>query len=329
MLHVTNGDCAAEVLRAAGMRGTVLPWRDVLHEGPVPAGLPLAALSRVRADFIASGGWAPAEEVRRGFAERDRVLASAGGEDEVVLWFEHDLYDQLQLIQLLDWFADHPHPRLTLVNPPEYLGELDVDRARELFGAREPVTAAQLTLGRWAWDAFRGPDPRQVETVMYADDAGELPHLADALLRLLQELPDSETGLSRSEAQILDAFAAGPRTLAEAYPASHHEREDAVWLGDATWVDYVHRLAGGASPLLELLDGAGGPDLRAGMRRRARLTDTGREVLAGESDLVWLNGIDRWMGGVHLRGREVPWRWDAEEGCIVEERIDDENDVDW
>jgi hypothetical protein len=25
---------------------------------------------------------------------------------------------------------------------------------------------------------------------------------------------------------------------------------------------------------------------------------------------VALNGIDRWVGGVHLRGPEVPWRWD-------------------
>jgi hypothetical protein len=24
---------------------------------------------------------------------------------------------------------------------------------------------------------------------------------------------------------------------------------------------------------------------------------------------VNLNGIDRWIGGVHLRGRETSWRW--------------------
>jgi hypothetical protein len=25
---------------------------------------------------------------------------------------------------------------------------------------------------------------------------------------------------------------------------------------------------------------------------------------------VALNGIDRWVGGVHLQGRDAPWRWD-------------------
>jgi hypothetical protein len=63
MLHVTNGDSAAEGIRASGVAGEVLPWRDVLHEGPVPAGLALAELSRVRAGFIADKGWGEAEEV--------------------------------------------------------------------------------------------------------------------------------------------------------------------------------------------------------------------------------------------------------------------------
>jgi hypothetical protein len=313
MLHVTNGDSAAEIIRAAGVEGTILPWRDVLHEGPVPGGLSLERLSAVRADFIASNAWGPVEDVRREFAERDRTLTTSMHEHEVVLWFEHDLYDQLQLIQLLDWYADHPHPRLTLINPPEYLGSITTEHALELFRARQPVTPGQLALGRWAWDAFRSTDPRHIETVLYADDSGELPHLAEALFRLLEEYPAVGTGLSRSEEQILIAFAAGPRTLAEAYPASHHEVEDTVWLGDATWVSYVERLAGGAEPLLAF-EGDGGD----GMQRRARITDVGREVLWGRADLLWMNGIDRWIGGVHLSGRDVPWRWDADEECIVE-----------
>jgi len=33
-------------------------------------------------------------------------------------------------------------------------------------------------------------------------------------------------------------------------------------------------------------------------------------VLAGKADHITLNGIDRWIGGVHLFGNQVPWRWD-------------------
>src|SRR6185436_9837159 len=97
-LHVTNGDHAVAVLRAAGMQGEILPWRDVLHEGPVDAALPLEAHSKLRARFIAEAGWAPRAEVEASFAERDAALRGSSRAPEVVLWFEHDLYDQLQLI---------------------------------------------------------------------------------------------------------------------------------------------------------------------------------------------------------------------------------------
>ncbi|HYH80292.1 MAG TPA: DUF1835 domain-containing protein, partial [Longimicrobium sp.] len=123
MLHITNGDSAGDLLAGCGLGGEVLCWRDVLHEGPVPATLPLPELSAVRARYIAGCGWGPADEIAREFAARDAALAAAGAHDEVVLWFEHDLYDQLQLIQLLDWFAARDGAtRLSLVCGAEYLG---------------------------------------------------------------------------------------------------------------------------------------------------------------------------------------------------------------
>jgi hypothetical protein len=50
------------------------------------------------------------------------------------------------------------------------------------------------------------------------------------------------------------------------------------------------------------------------------MTDTGRTVLAGSADHIALNGIYRWIGGVHLSGREVPWRWDVRAPAIVSGR---------
>src|SRR5512141_1110180 len=104
MLHITNGDAAANVLRRAGITDPILPWRDVLHEGPVPSGLSLRELSKVRAEFIAECGWGRLEEVTRQFNVRDETLESSGADADVVLWFESDLCDQLQLCQVLGWY---------------------------------------------------------------------------------------------------------------------------------------------------------------------------------------------------------------------------------
>jgi hypothetical protein len=48
------------------------------------------------------------------------------------------------------------------------------------------------------------------------------------------------------------------------------------------------------------------------------LTDTGRAVLAGELDRVSHCGIDRWLGGVHLQGRCMTWRWNPDKQRIVQ-----------
>ena len=56
LLHVTNGESAGNTLRQTALGGAVLPWQDVLHDGPVPA-LPRQELLRARARFLADCGW--------------------------------------------------------------------------------------------------------------------------------------------------------------------------------------------------------------------------------------------------------------------------------
>jgi hypothetical protein len=229
VLHVTNGDCAIAVLRAAGMHGDLLPWRDVLHEGPVDPRLPLADLSAVRARFIADSGWASLEEAGRQFRERDERLQRCAADEEVVLWFEHDLYDQLQLVQLLAWFRAHPHPRLTLVCEAEYLGEMAPSRAAALFASRRAVAPEQLQLGWEAWNAF----PGGIESFLMKD-LSRLPFLEAALKRYLEEP-------RRTEALIAGALAGGPLEFGELFRRTQ-EKDEPRFLGDTVFLQRVERM---------------------------------------------------------------------------------------
>jgi uncharacterized protein DUF1835 len=324
MLHVTNGDSAANGLRAAGVPGEVLPWRDVLHEGPVPAGLSLAELRPVRARFIGEEGWEGYEKALADFARRDAALEDFGRHEEVVLWFEHDLYDQLQLLQLLDFFAgrDLGGTRLSLIGVGEYLAPAGPKRLRELFPERREVSAEQLRLGRAAWDAFRAPDPTAIEELL-AGDTSPLPFLAAALRRHLEQFPSTKNGLSRSEEQALTAIDGLSCDLEEAFLGSQ-SREEPRFLGDSTFASYLEDLSRGATPLVLFAEGGPialprdpGEARRRFWRRRAVLTEAGREVLDGRRDRVRTQGIDRWLGGVHLQGHEAAWRWDPEARRLV------------
>ena len=329
-LHVTNGESAANTLRRTGLGGAVVSWADVLHEGPVPA-VPPGELRAVRARFLASCGWGDARTIEHDLERRDGLLGTALREcRHVVLWFEHDLYDQLQLLQILAVAARAglEPGRLELIAVGSFpgrpgfggLGELDAEELESLWPARTPVTAPLAELGRAAWTAFTTPDPRELELFL-ARDLVTLPFLAAALRRLLEELPDARTGLSRSERQSLELLAEAPRTPPELFLAAQR-LEEAPFEGDAwSW----RRMAGlgcGETPLVAREDGRPLPappplgDARAFAGGRLVLTGAGRDVLAGRADRVQLLGLDRWLGGTHLAGADTP-RWDRDARRIV------------
>ena len=325
MLHITNGDSAGASLRQAGLSGQVIAWQDVLHEGPVPADLYAEELRVVRARFIAEMGWGAHDTVLAEFTARDAALARAAAQDEVVLWFEHDLYDQLQLLQILDrlsGIAPGQH-RWHLICVGDYqveprfmgLGQLTPAQLAALFPSRHVITPEELALGRAAWAAFRAPDPAAIEHLL-ASDTTALPFLSGALARHLEQFPSTGDGLARTERQILEAVSGGARTPPTLFQAVQ-QREERPFMGDLSLWTYARDLSLEPHPLLAT---AGGgvfalPDSNGGggafVAQELSLTESGRAALAGQADWVTLHGIDRWLGGVHLQGHEAAWRWDG------------------
>ena len=296
MLNVTNGDSTTATMERAGIAGDLLPWRDVLHEGPVPD-LPDDELRRVRADYLATLGPVETAEVEAELLVRDERLADAVDSCEpVVLWFEHDLYDQLQLIQILAGLPDFP-TRVELIcigtfpGRPDFhgLGELEPGELASLWPVRTAVTPEHVHLARDAWAALRGRDPRALARAAATPDE-RLPYLAPALKRLLEELP-----LGAAE-----AVAAGARDRGAAFLAAMGA-EEAPFMGDTIAFDRLERLEG-----LVHDNGA------------LKLTADGEAVLAGKADRVELIGIDRWLGGLHVTSHGRVWRWDHARGLLSE-----------
>ncbi len=50
--------------------------------------------------------------------------------------------------------------------------------------------------------------------------------------------------------------------------------------------------------------------------QRIQLTALGHALLEGATDWIDANGIDRWLGGVHLRGDAV-WRWHTDDQRLI------------
>jgi hypothetical protein len=314
-LHVTNGDIVVDLLRRAGLARDALAWVDALHEGPVPAGLGDAELRRARAEFLAAADGVAAAEVAGRLEARDRAL-DANRDGGYLLWFEADLYDQLQIAQVLTALGGLgvAPGRVTLVCVGEYpgvahfggLGQLEPEQLPGLLDtAAVRLTAGAFDLAAAAWAALRAEDPGGLDRIA-ASRSPELRFLGDAYDRLRREYPSTRDGLSLTERRILAATAEGPGPVpAGTVFARVGEREPRPFLADLFCFRAMDRLAGVRVPLL-----AADPDGPVAAATRLRLTGAGRAVLAGEADHVALNGVDRWVGGVHLQGPEARWRFD-------------------
>jgi hypothetical protein len=192
------------------------------------------------------------------------------------------------------------------------LGQLSPDQLASLLGTRERVTLRQTELARAAWRAFTSTDPTSIERILERDTSA-LPFLAAALVRFLEEYPAVGSGLPRTERQILGGLTSGITTPVDLFRYSQ-SLEERLFMGDATFWARLDALARGPRPLLRL---NGRPTEQKLPSSAIEITDDGRRVAAGEADWIALDGIDRWLGGVHLVGRAVPWRWDPETRRLV------------
>ena len=309
--HVSSGTATTRHFEPAGIPGSWSIWADPLYEGPVPGGLTDAQIMEVRRRYLSDPDDAvdPVNDLNEWRAAIERFDAY----DELILWFEHDLFDQLNLIQLLTWIQARvpPSKPVSLVcigsfpGRPHFkgLGELSPRELAPLLDTRQRVTAAQYSLAEGAWTAFRESSPEPLDDFRRSDTSA-LPYLSAALTRFLQEFPWTTDGLSRTERRLLE-LADGGIDLWSAFPRMH-DGEVAYYVTDLSLAAMAETLSRASPALLNLTSGHHQPTLDASVT----LTDAGRKVLARQADRIALCGIERWLGGVHLQRDANRWRWD-------------------
>jgi hypothetical protein len=332
-LHIGGEEAVADLLRSSSLTGEVLAWRDCLHAGPVPAGLSLEEMSNMRARFVSGSlEGRPYEEVLAKFNERDNLLKDFKRFDEVTLWFGSGLDDQLRMLQILTWFSQRGLGKTLLsllcidgypgVEPFTGMAILSPSQLASLHVQRQPISTDLLELAKRAWDAFCAESPLELSNLAQ-QELHLLPFLRAAIRRQLEQFPWTRDGLSRTEQQILRAIAGGPATLGSVYRMSQIELEEAPFMTEPPFLHVIKMLCSGRPNLIEFVDGQtltdedGPPYDMSIWDRSLQLTDIGRKILGGQADCIRLYGVDRWLGGVRLRGSRAEWRWDGQRRILV------------
>ncbi len=322
-VHIRCGSDIRQGLKSAGFGGDFVEFADPYCHGPVPEG---EDLGEVRSQFISKTYGLPIAETRARQQREFTELSEAIRRGRVVLWFEHDSYDQLILARILALLAEQNErqkppagvelvcidrfPAITRFNG---LGQLSPAALRMLWQQRRPVTAQMMKLGSNIWNALRQTSPAALFAIAQQGTPA-LPQMAPALLRHLQELPGLDDGLGLTERLTLQMLAEGPMTGSQLFRKLQLESEPLPYLGDLMYWSFLSDLEKAENPPIET-EASAAPQIWPD--RRVSLTLIGEELVAGGADFQALGAVPRWVGGVEISRRTPPWRWDQTAGRPV------------
>ena len=325
MLHILNGDATANVLKETELSGELLPWREALVAGPTPRDLSFEEWINLRANHLSEDYEKTVDECKASLLNQEEVLRTFSKHEEVVLWFEHDLFCQVNLIYLLNFFSKQKEnqTRLSLICIGDFpgivnfkgLGHLSPAQLASLFEQRQNITQNMLELGHEAWAAYCSANPTAIETFLQKDSS-ELPFLKEALLAHLVRFPALKNGLGRVEKVALDLITGGIDQFKPLFPM-FGELEPVYGFGDAQFWNHLKYLSKLKAPLITIL---GVNEIDRALSNDEftysffKVTEKGKAILNGEEEL---QEIDSWLGGVHLNGETDLWRWDERNQQLV------------
>jgi hypothetical protein len=312
-LHLRCGSDIQPTLQAAGFSGGFLEVSYPYCYGPVSAA---ADHLELEARFITEST-EPLFQVsfedalQRRHDEERALAASAANAERIVLWMEHDCFDQLVLLRCLAHYASTQPPGvLELISIDHFpgtmrfigLGQLPAEALRLLWEQRHPVGPSQLALAQQAFAALRRDDPRPLAALMRGG-AAALPYLGRALHRLLQELPWTGDGLSLTERLILQLLAHSEATFQQLFRKLNFERDPLPFTTDLKLLDTVVGLRELSQPLVHIASEG------AWYEQLLQITEAGRTVLRGDCDAQTLQPRGRWVGGARVSVGPGGWRW--------------------
>jgi hypothetical protein len=328
VLYITNGDVANQYFRSIGLQGDFLSWDDVLHIGPITNHSSLARSSNIRAAYLASLGWGTLEFIQNKFDQRDQrfVQAVKNLDCEIVIWNSFELFDQLQLMQICSWlYVNAPDsPSIKVIFVEDYLGEKSIPAEKWLALAKNAssLSFAQIQLGHQCWQAYTHKTPEALAEIYLNRDLSLWPFLKQALERLLQELPEKKSGISRTEALILKALRRQNLSLNHIFQTLG-QSESIRFMADLPFLVILDEMINSDLPLIEPEDH--GPfnakyskhPSRDWTERLFCLTEAGESVFTKHVDWLSQHAINRWWGGCHLTSVN-DWRWDSSVKQLLE-----------
>ncbi|MGB5479905.1 MAG: DUF1835 domain-containing protein [Eudoraea sp.] len=211
-LHITNGDSFTQKLKTLKLKGDIITWREMLCEGKTETNVGSESFWKTRFDFLhknykVSKSW---------FVEKTlkeyRSLCNHKQQDQIILWFEYDLFCQINMLAVLSWLKKHRrYAEIYLVcsgdedetNRLYRLNDLSDEQLFNSYENKVKLSQNDIEYADYVWQLYCSDNPIRLENLIDFDNY-QFDYLSDAIKVHLRRFPTIKNGLNELENRVLE-----------------------------------------------------------------------------------------------------------------------------
>jgi len=211
ILHITNGDSFTNVLKSLGIKDEIVTWREMLCEGKTTTDVGSESFWKTRFEFLHQSYKVSKDTFINFTLKEYRNLCNQKSQEEIVLWFEYDLFCQINMVAVLSWlkkYRSNAHISLVCSGNEDgsdkmfTLPELNKDQLMSLYENRQSLTKDDIEYADYIWQLYCCDNPIRLETAILQDNS-QFKYLPDAIKTHLLRFPTVKNGLNDLENKLL------------------------------------------------------------------------------------------------------------------------------
>lgn len=211
-LHITNGDSTTDRLKLLRFKGTIITWREMLCEGKTTTDVGSESFWKSRFNFLATQYKITKKQFIDITLKEYRNLCNQKSQNEIILWFEYDLFCQINMIAVISWLKKHRKgSKISLVCSGDIagfdkklgLGELSTDQLMQHYENRIHLTVDDIEYADYIWQLYCSDSPLQLQQHAKNSCSPHFKYLTEALITHLKRFPTIKNGLNELENEML------------------------------------------------------------------------------------------------------------------------------
>lgn len=212
LLHITNGDNFTEKLKGLRLKGDIITWREMLCEGKTETNVGSESFWKTRFEFLNKNYKVSKSIFIEKTLKEYRSLCNHKQQDQIVLWFEYDLFCQVNMLAVLSWLkANRKYAEISLVCSGKEdetdqlygLNELNDEQLLGLYENRTVLSQNDVEYADYVWQLYCSDNPIRLENLRDFDQF-QFDYLSEAVKAHLHRFPTIKNGLNTLENRVLD-----------------------------------------------------------------------------------------------------------------------------